>query len=189
MSGYPKPLSDFGFPSSVTKVDAAVHVSFKGRTLFFVRNKYWRWGLSLALIQTQTDTMHWWTSRITHTATMKGGAEWMVGTPDSFTRISPVLALEWMLLSRTEVGVIQRLVPLLEHYKCFFKVIPSPFFQLTCTSPTDPDRSSTTTDEEESSALCWTMDGWIVTKETTNTHMYAIIAGNGLLHLLILSSL
>ncbi|TKS83805.1 Stromelysin-1 [Collichthys lucidus] len=41
MSGYPKPLSDLGFPSSVTKVDAAVHVSFKRRTLFFVRDKYW----------------------------------------------------------------------------------------------------------------------------------------------------
>lgn len=40
--GYPKPLRDFGFPSSVTKVDAAVHVSFIGRTLFFVGNKYWR---------------------------------------------------------------------------------------------------------------------------------------------------
>lgn len=39
--GYPKPLRDFGFPSSVTKVDAAVHVSFIGRTLFFVGNKYW----------------------------------------------------------------------------------------------------------------------------------------------------
>ncbi|XP_070772985.1 matrix metallopeptidase 30 [Enoplosus armatus] len=41
LPGYPKPLSDFGFPASVTKVDAAVHVSFTGRTLFFVRNKYW----------------------------------------------------------------------------------------------------------------------------------------------------
>lgn len=39
---YPKPLSDFGFPLSVTKVDAAVHVSFIGRTLLFVGNKYWR---------------------------------------------------------------------------------------------------------------------------------------------------
>ncbi|XP_076606561.1 matrix metallopeptidase 30 [Chaetodon auriga] len=39
--GYPKPLRDFGFPSSVTKVDAAVHVSFVGRTLLFVGNKYW----------------------------------------------------------------------------------------------------------------------------------------------------
>ncbi|XP_035522453.1 macrophage metalloelastase-like [Morone saxatilis] len=41
LPGYPKPLSDFGFPPSVTKVDAAVHVSFIGRTLLFVRNKYW----------------------------------------------------------------------------------------------------------------------------------------------------
>ena len=42
LPGYPKPLSDFGFPSSVTKVDAAVHVPFTSRTLFFVGTKYWR---------------------------------------------------------------------------------------------------------------------------------------------------
>ncbi|XP_040006082.1 matrix metallopeptidase 30 [Xiphias gladius] len=41
LPGYPKPLRDFGFPPSVTKVDAAVYVSFTGRTLLFVKNKYW----------------------------------------------------------------------------------------------------------------------------------------------------
>uniref|UniRef100_UPI0037E7A708 matrix metallopeptidase 30 n=1 Tax=Semicossyphus pulcher TaxID=241346 RepID=UPI0037E7A708 len=41
LPGYPKPLSDFGLPGSVTKVDAAVHVSFISRTLLFVRGKYW----------------------------------------------------------------------------------------------------------------------------------------------------
>lgn len=41
LPGYPKPLSNFGLPSSVTKVDAAVHVSVISRTLLFVRNKYW----------------------------------------------------------------------------------------------------------------------------------------------------
>nr|UZH45424.1 matrix metalloproteinase-30 [Scatophagus argus] len=41
LPGYPKPLRDFGFPPSVTKVDAAVHVSFIGRTFLFVRHKYW----------------------------------------------------------------------------------------------------------------------------------------------------
>ncbi|XP_071754407.2 matrix metallopeptidase 30 [Centroberyx gerrardi] len=39
--GYPKPLSDFGLPPSVTKVDAAIHISFTGRTLLFVKTKYW----------------------------------------------------------------------------------------------------------------------------------------------------
>ncbi|KAM8835784.1 macrophage metalloelastase-like [Synchiropus picturatus] len=41
LPGYPKPLSDLGFPAYVTKVDAAVHVSFVGKTLFFVKNRFW----------------------------------------------------------------------------------------------------------------------------------------------------
>ncbi|XP_057675996.1 macrophage metalloelastase-like [Corythoichthys intestinalis] len=41
LPGFPKPISDFGLPSSVTKIDAAVHVPFVGRTLLFANNKYW----------------------------------------------------------------------------------------------------------------------------------------------------
>ncbi|KAM9788953.1 matrix metallopeptidase 30 [Neosynchiropus ocellatus] len=41
LPGYPKPLSDLGFPTYVTKVDAAVHFSFVGKTLFFVKNRFW----------------------------------------------------------------------------------------------------------------------------------------------------
>uniref|UniRef100_A0A667XMB7 Matrix metallopeptidase 30 n=1 Tax=Myripristis murdjan TaxID=586833 RepID=A0A667XMB7_9TELE len=41
LPGYPKPLSDLGFPPSVTKVDAAVYVTFTGRTLLFERHRYW----------------------------------------------------------------------------------------------------------------------------------------------------
>ncbi|XP_069003184.1 collagenase 3-like [Embiotoca jacksoni] len=41
LPGYPKPLTDIGLPASVTKVDAAVHVSFTSRTLLFVNNKFW----------------------------------------------------------------------------------------------------------------------------------------------------
>ncbi|XP_047464027.1 matrix metallopeptidase 30 [Mugil cephalus] len=41
LPGYPKPLSDFGLPASVTKVDAAVYLPLTSRTLFFVRNRYW----------------------------------------------------------------------------------------------------------------------------------------------------
>ncbi|NP_001035381.1 matrix metallopeptidase 30 precursor [Danio rerio] len=41
LSGYPKPISTYGFPSSVNKIDAAVHVKSTGRTLFFVGSKYW----------------------------------------------------------------------------------------------------------------------------------------------------
>uniref|UniRef100_A0A672HCV5 Matrix metallopeptidase 30 n=1 Tax=Salarias fasciatus TaxID=181472 RepID=A0A672HCV5_SALFA len=42
LPGYPKRLSDLGFPSSVTGVDAAVHVSSASRTLFFVGYRFWR---------------------------------------------------------------------------------------------------------------------------------------------------
>lgn len=43
LSGYPKPLTSLGLPSSVNKVDAALYVKSTGKTLFFVNRKYWRW--------------------------------------------------------------------------------------------------------------------------------------------------
>ncbi|XP_076875365.1 matrix metallopeptidase 30 [Brachyhypopomus gauderio] len=41
LPGYPKQISQFGFPASVTKIDAAVHVQSTARTLFFVGSNYW----------------------------------------------------------------------------------------------------------------------------------------------------
>ncbi|KAI5614233.1 stromelysin-2 precursor, partial [Silurus asotus] len=41
LPGYPKHISHFGFPASVTKIDAAVHIISTGRTLFFTGDKYW----------------------------------------------------------------------------------------------------------------------------------------------------
>ncbi|KAK6296597.1 hypothetical protein J4Q44_G00327390 [Coregonus suidteri] len=41
LSGYPKSISNLGFPSSVTKLDASVYMPTKGKTFFFVGNKYW----------------------------------------------------------------------------------------------------------------------------------------------------
>ncbi len=41
--GFPKPLSSFGLPASVTKVDAAVHNKNSGKTLLFFDKYYYRW--------------------------------------------------------------------------------------------------------------------------------------------------
>ncbi|XP_026075896.1 matrix metallopeptidase 30 [Carassius auratus] len=41
LPGYPKPISTFGIPTYVKKIDAAVYVKSTGRTLFFVGTKYW----------------------------------------------------------------------------------------------------------------------------------------------------
>ncbi|KAL0182976.1 hypothetical protein M9458_022351, partial [Cirrhinus mrigala] len=39
--GYPKPLSSFGLPESVTKIDAAVHDKTSGKTLLFFDKYYY----------------------------------------------------------------------------------------------------------------------------------------------------
>ncbi|KFV64509.1 Interstitial collagenase [Dryobates pubescens] len=39
--GFPKPIQNLGFPTSVRKIDAAVHDESTKKTYFFVGNKYW----------------------------------------------------------------------------------------------------------------------------------------------------
>ncbi|XP_024593115.1 neutrophil collagenase isoform X3 [Neophocaena asiaeorientalis asiaeorientalis] len=39
--GYPKNIANYGFPSSVQAIDAAV--SYRGKTYFFVNNQFWRY--------------------------------------------------------------------------------------------------------------------------------------------------
>ncbi len=43
MPGYPKPLTNLGLPSTVTKVDAAVYAKSTRKTYIFVNDQYWRW--------------------------------------------------------------------------------------------------------------------------------------------------
>lgn len=42
VSGYPKPISSFGLPKKVKKVDAALYDEQSGKTLFFVGSEYYR---------------------------------------------------------------------------------------------------------------------------------------------------
>ncbi|XP_072332441.1 collagenase 3-like [Scyliorhinus torazame] len=41
MPGYPKNIRRFGIPSSVRKIDAAVHIRTTSKTLFFAGDQYW----------------------------------------------------------------------------------------------------------------------------------------------------
>ncbi|XP_063807592.1 stromelysin-1-like [Pseudophryne corroboree] len=41
LSGYPRDISNFGFPSSVKKIDAAVFLKEERKAIFFVKDKYW----------------------------------------------------------------------------------------------------------------------------------------------------
>ncbi|KAM5246251.1 collagenase 3-like [Ctenodactylus gundi] len=43
MEGYPKKLSELGFPKGVRRISAAVHLEEAGKTLFFSENKVWRY--------------------------------------------------------------------------------------------------------------------------------------------------
>uniref|UniRef100_A0A3Q3CLQ9 interstitial collagenase n=1 Tax=Haplochromis burtoni TaxID=8153 RepID=A0A3Q3CLQ9_HAPBU len=42
VSGYPKPISSFGLPKTVKRVDAALYDEQSGKTLFFVGSEYYR---------------------------------------------------------------------------------------------------------------------------------------------------
>ncbi|XP_018411862.1 PREDICTED: stromelysin-1-like [Nanorana parkeri] len=39
--GYPRPISNFGFPKTVKKIDAALFLKDKKKAIFFVEDKYW----------------------------------------------------------------------------------------------------------------------------------------------------
>ncbi|XP_072259100.1 stromelysin-1-like isoform X1 [Pyxicephalus adspersus] len=39
--GYPRPITNFGFPKSVEKIDAAMFLKEENKAIFFVEDKYW----------------------------------------------------------------------------------------------------------------------------------------------------
>ncbi|MEJ1281074.1 matrix metallopeptidase 12 [Cricetulus griseus] len=43
LEGYPKKISDLGFPKEVKRISAAVHLEDMGKTLFFSGNQVWRY--------------------------------------------------------------------------------------------------------------------------------------------------
>ncbi|OWK18071.1 hypothetical protein Celaphus_00008838, partial [Cervus elaphus hippelaphus] len=51
--GYPKHISNYGFPSSVQAIDAAV--SYRRKTYFFVNDQFWRWFLMSILFHKMID--------------------------------------------------------------------------------------------------------------------------------------
>lgn len=44
LEGYPKKISELGFPKEVKKISATVHFEDTGKTLFFSENQVWRYG-------------------------------------------------------------------------------------------------------------------------------------------------
>ena len=42
LEGYPRKISDLGFPKEVKRLSAAVHFEDTGKTLFFAGNQVWR---------------------------------------------------------------------------------------------------------------------------------------------------
>lgn len=42
LEGYPKKISELGFPKEVKRISAAVHLEDMGKTLFFSGNQVWR---------------------------------------------------------------------------------------------------------------------------------------------------
>lgn len=43
VDGYPKYIHKLGFPKTIRKIDAAVHIRDTGKTLFFTDEEYWRY--------------------------------------------------------------------------------------------------------------------------------------------------
>lgn len=47
VEGYPKYIHKLGLPKTIRKIDAAVHISHTGKTLFFTDKKYWRYSTNV----------------------------------------------------------------------------------------------------------------------------------------------
>lgn len=89
--GYPKYIHRLGFPKSVRKIDAAVHIYDTGKTLFFTDEDYWRYFFTSYLIFGSQHTkakseyrgcrMRSSPSSISSTVTMNRLAPWIPDTP------------------------------------------------------------------------------------------------------------
>lgn len=97
--GYPKPLRHLGLPSYVSSVDAAVHLTYSRKTLFFVNNMYWRWVNCLWNSHLKRENLESWIAFVS--AIMNAETGWIMATPNTFTET--FLWPKWMQLLNTEV--------------------------------------------------------------------------------------
>uniref|UniRef100_A0A3B4GFY1 interstitial collagenase n=1 Tax=Pundamilia nyererei TaxID=303518 RepID=A0A3B4GFY1_9CICH len=88
VSGYPKPISSFGLPKTVKKVDAALYDEQSGKTLFFVGSEYYSYNeatkkMDKGFPKQVDETFLGMTSKVT-AALQQGGYTYLYSGPQMF---------------------------------------------------------------------------------------------------------
>uniref|UniRef100_A0A3P8N8W9 interstitial collagenase n=1 Tax=Astatotilapia calliptera TaxID=8154 RepID=A0A3P8N8W9_ASTCA len=88
VSGYPKPISSFGLPKKVKKVDAALYDEQSGKTLFFVGSEYYSYNeatkkMDKGFPKQVDETFLGMTSKVT-AALQQGGYTYLYSGPQMF---------------------------------------------------------------------------------------------------------
>ncbi|KAL3971478.1 hypothetical protein ACER0C_026997 [Sarotherodon galilaeus] len=88
VSGYPKPISSFGLPKTVKKVDAALYDEQSGKTLFFVGSEYYSYNeatkkMDEGFPKQVDETFLGMTSKVT-AALQHGGYTYLYSGPQMF---------------------------------------------------------------------------------------------------------
>uniref|UniRef100_A0A3Q2V4H4 Collagenase 3 n=1 Tax=Haplochromis burtoni TaxID=8153 RepID=A0A3Q2V4H4_HAPBU len=88
VSGYPKPISSFGLPKTVKRVDAALYDEQSGKTLFFVGSEYYSYNeatkkMDKGFPKQVDETFLGMTSKVT-AALQQGGYTYLYSGPQMF---------------------------------------------------------------------------------------------------------